>query len=297
MGILRVVKHSMRNYMILITGNPQSRKSTMAIRLAHDIQPDWDMTKQMAILKGEDYITALMNIDLHRGDVVVLDEIQSGLGHREWFSFINKALNLIMQTHGYRGLVVIVTTPFAKYVDSDTKALFNMWIKMNDAKPDIRADACMEFVTYTLEQQEFINDRDKKVNILTIRPVDLHTQKVIRSMILRWPPDEVMQTYYAWANGMKAELTAGLSSEARRITDKETRAMFDGEAEADKLIARLEAGERGFIKQVGGAGQGGRAYVNVNAIRNELKVGMARARDVKLALETKLGARLNDFVS
>ena len=288
-AILRVVQRDMRNYFILISGKTQSRKSTLSIKLAMDIQPDWDMTKQMAVLSGKDYIDALMNPALKRGDVVVLDEIQSGLGHREWFSFINKALNSIVQTHGYRGLIVLVTTPYAKYVDSDTKALFDMWIKTldkNDGERWVKAKV------YTLEQREYINDREKKINILTIRPVNMHNpQQIIDAIRFKYPPEAILQYYYEWSARMTSGMTASLSAAAGRIDKKSKDVDFDAASEAEKIIAKIEAGDRHFVKR-----QGRRTYVNINAIRNELKIGMGRARDVKEAVETKLGDRIDEFV-
>jgi len=257
-----------RNYAIIITGKTQTRKSTIAIQLAREIQPSFDMSKQLACVKPENYLEVLTLDNLKRGSVLVLDEFGVGMNHRNWYSFLNKALNYVLQTHGFRGWCVIVTVPYAKYVDSDTKLLFDMLIttvKKNDRK---------RYVWCKIFELQY-NERKGDIYTHSLRRKGDYA-KIVRWKI-KYPPKHVMNHYFSMSNEDKEELSEDMYREVRKIQKyKDAQAPFDVEGTAKKIKESVDRGENKYIKE-----WGGRIFVSLSAVRTEFGLGQSRAKEVK----------------
>jgi hypothetical protein len=66
---------------------------------------------------------------LKEGSMILWDEAGVGIATREWYSVLNKSVNLIFQTWGYRNIGLLLTVPHISFVDSQTRKLCHAHIQ------------------------------------------------------------------------------------------------------------------------------------------------------------------------
>ena len=96
-----------------------SGKSYAAIKLAETMDKSFGVNR--IVFTAEDFIALLKKDDLAKGSVVIWDEVGVGLNSKQWFSMFNKVVNWVLQVFRRRNLIVLFTTPDAKFIDSDTR--------------------------------------------------------------------------------------------------------------------------------------------------------------------------------
>lgn len=133
----RVLKKN-KNFIVALTGATGSGKSWSSLSIGEMIDPNF--TEERVIFKGSKFME-LLNVDgesvLNSGAVIVWDEAGVDLSSKNWYSTINKLLNLVMQTFRHRNIVLIFTVPYGDFVDSSTRKLFHAefkTIKINTVK-------------------------------------------------------------------------------------------------------------------------------------------------------------------
>lgn len=213
-AIKNVVFEERRNFSIIITGKPQMRKSTTALRLAIDINPKFNFERDFAILKTKEYLDVL-NLSGPRGTVKILDEFGVGMNHREWHDFLNQAMSFIMQTHGHEGLILIVTSPYEDYVDVDARKLFDAIIEM------VRKE---EEEKYALGKVQLVQYNQKLKKIYYRFPRGRFPNGIVKRIPyfkFRFPPDDIMKTYFEISKPKKEELKQELAKKAEMREKKQ----------------------------------------------------------------------------
>ena len=100
-----------------------SGKSYAAIKLAETMDKSFGVNR--IVFTAEDFIALLKKDDLAKGSIVIWDEVGVGLNSKQWFSMFNKVVNWVLQVFRRRNLIVLFTTPDAKFIDSDTRRLIH----------------------------------------------------------------------------------------------------------------------------------------------------------------------------
>lgn len=274
-GIKAEIFNRRRNYAIIITGKTQTRKSTVAIKLARDIQGSkFDLERQLASLKPENYLKVLNLDGLKRGSVLVLDEFGVGMDHRSWYTFLNKALNYVMQTHGFRGWTIIVTTPYAKYVDSDARMLFDMMIttlKKNDKKG---------FVYCKVEELQYNQKLDTMYYKYPRGRFPDGSVKRLDAFRIKYPPKEVMDSYFKTSDADKKTLAQDMETQVKKIQKEQTKGLFDPKIYAEQVVDSIKRGETEFVKE-----WHGRVYIPLQALKIKFGFGDERSREIKYMAE------------
>ncbi len=263
-----------RNYAVIVTGLTQTRKSTIALGLAYAIDPEFQMETQLGMIQSETCLKVL-NQALDRGSVILLDEFEVGAYHRQWYSFLNRALNFIMATHGHKGCVVIVTTPHFDYIDSDTQKLFDMIIKVVK-KSDNTKSVIAEVKTqeWNQEQKQFYYQKPRvQYPNKTIEVADF--------LRLHYASQDVLDRYFTIANSSKIQLANELRAHNTKIkADELKRGVFSPDGYVEKIVKEPEK----FIKEYRG-----RKYVSVDYILNSFRgIGGRRANQIKAEAERQL---------
>lgn len=272
-AIKNVVFEEMRNFSIIITGKPQMRKSTTALRLAIDINPKFDFERDFAILKTKEYLNVL-NLSGPRGTVKILDEFGVGMNHREWHDFLNQAMSFVMQTHGHEGLVLIVTSPYEDYVDVDARKLFDMVIEMVKKN---------EKEKYALGKVQLVQYNQKLKKVYYRFPRGRFPNGIVKRIPyfkFKFPSDDVMYVYFEKSGPEKERLKQELTKKAE-VREKKQEAFLP-----EKYVEMLE-NMPGIWRE-----RGGKKYIPVEMIMAKTGLGLVKAKMIKLLIEEKENAQI-----
>jgi len=272
-GIKRIIFNERRNCNILIVGKTQTRKSTTAITLARALSKRFNLDKHMAVMAVKPLLNILNNEKLYRGDVVLADDFGVGMNHREWHNFLHKALNLSMQTHGFKGIIVIVTVPYQKFIDADTRLLFDYEITTLSKNDSLR---------FTKVKIEELQHTEVRAGVMYtykhfIRmKCDDGQYRMIKSFNIPYPPKEIMDHYYEVVNESKKKLQWDLHTEADNIERKNVAKTFS----ADFYVEEVLKDQQAFFKTYHG-----KTFLDLSLIKNKFNVGIVRARQIKNVAE------------
>jgi len=277
--IKRYVSEKKRSINILVKGPTQYRKSTITYKLCLELEGDkFDLNKQMAIIKTSDMMR-LANEKLAKGRVRWFDEIGVGMNHKEWYNMMVKAMNTMMQTHGFRRSINFHTVPYSSFIDKDMRKLFDIEIEILHKNEEKR------YVIAKIRLLQYNEDLDKlyKKYIRGLLPdgrvVPIETWKIA------YPTEEQLEKYFTIANKAKEELQLNLTKKTsfHELT-AERREGFDPNKYAEEILKNLPK----FVHK-----WHGKTVIPEEAIMNEFKVGLLRAKQIKAAVNLKLNQTLS----
>jgi hypothetical protein len=114
-----------KNYIIIICGGTGSGKSWLALRIAEEIQPKFNI--ENVVFSPEDFFQRLNKVK--KGDVIIFDEAGVGIGARDHMRDINKDTNKILQTFRHENLILIMTVPGFGFIDIQARKLVHAYIE------------------------------------------------------------------------------------------------------------------------------------------------------------------------
>jgi len=277
-GIRRETHNKKRNYNIIITGKTQTGKSQLAVALALGINPKFDLDKNMAVIDAGKLLEILKD-NVRKYSVILADDFGIGLSSDKWHSFMNRALNQIIQTHGHKRPVFILTVPYKKFVDSKTRIMFDMQIttlEKNDAEGWVRVKV------------ELLHNRQIKNTIQEYRPFPRALFKDgsvrrIDSIRIKFPPEDIRKRYFEISKAEKEKLTADLMIANAEIESEKKRMHFNLEGEIMKVMNEPEKFVTSYL---------GRYFIDKTAVQKYCSVGGARANQIKKEAEKRLGDRI-----
>lgn len=278
-GIRRVVTNKKINYSIIISSaseyKTQMRKTTTAVKLAFELQKDFNATKQYAMAKAEKYLEVL-NINDPNATVLLLDEFGIGMEHHNWRNFLIRAVQWVLETHGHERKIVIVVSPLRSYIDKDTLKLFNMHIEI------MRKDETAKHVVAKVTLLNYNDKMDKLYEKYPRARMPNGSILPVREFIIHFPTDEQMKAIFEISIDAKKELKQDLMNIAHgEMRRSEMSRKFNFNDYVDKIIASPDD----YITE-----RAGRKYINEATIMVKFDgIGNKRAKQIKMAAEEKLG--------
>ena len=118
-----------QNYIILIVGGVGTGKSYSGIKLAEDIDPYFNVDR--IIFHPKDFIT-LLDSSLPKGSVIMWEEVGVSLSSRDWYKEQNKIISSLFETFRRHNLILIMTVPFVKFIDSRIRSMIHGFAEMID---------------------------------------------------------------------------------------------------------------------------------------------------------------------
>jgi hypothetical protein len=118
-----------QNYICIFTGGTGTGKTYDAISFAHDIDPNFDASR--IVFTATDFIK-ISRSGLRPGSVIIWDEAGVGISAREWFSIQNKVISYVLETFRRDNLILIMTTPHMKFIDTKVRALLHGYCETID---------------------------------------------------------------------------------------------------------------------------------------------------------------------
>ncbi len=118
----RIKNH--KNFLVQVTGSTGSGKSWSAIQIALMLDKNFDTSRIVFGLRG------LMNLinsgeKYPAGSVFLWDEFQIDSSSRNWQSLTNRLLNSLLSTFRHKNFILIITTPYSDFIDSQARKLMH----------------------------------------------------------------------------------------------------------------------------------------------------------------------------
>lgn len=111
----------------MVTHN--SGKSYSGISLAEDIDPYFNVDR--IIFHPKDFIS-LLESSLPKGSVIMWEEVGVSLSSRDWYKEQNKIMSSLFETFRRHNLILIMTVPFVKFIDSRIRSMIHGFAEMID---------------------------------------------------------------------------------------------------------------------------------------------------------------------
>lgn len=123
------------NFVALLTGETGIGKTQAAIEIARNLDPDFDSVEQIAFKFSE--LMRIINKFNGNGEndprglykkkykVCIFDEAQTSVNKRTWQAKANKFLLFLLSTFRHQNIIVLFTTPYEDFVDSNSLKLFH----------------------------------------------------------------------------------------------------------------------------------------------------------------------------
>ncbi len=191
-----------KNFLCMFSGPTGSGKSWGAMSFCEQLDPNFDTDR--IVFSAKQLMELINSGTLKKGSCILFDEAGIDLGSRTWQSMTNRMLNYLIQTFRHKNFILIFTSPYSDFIDTQTKRLFHA-----------------EFKTVR------INERRRTV---AVKPLTLqynssmkkwyyHYLKVIKPgtgiiKIERWeiiaPTKELIEKYEKKKSNFTAELNKGI---------------------------------------------------------------------------------------
>lgn len=133
---VRWIKKRIKNNLnlnALFTGPTGIGKSFNAIEIARQIDPEFDVTKQISfsfpgLMKIINQFNNPTDSNLHKKKykVVIFDEAQTSTNRRDWQSKVNRFLNHLLSTYRHQNIITLFTSPYEDFLDSAAIKLFHV---------------------------------------------------------------------------------------------------------------------------------------------------------------------------
>lgn len=107
---------------VVITGHTRGGKTCMALKLAEDIDNDFDFKTSYY----SEVTNFIMNIQNLKGRVCIIDEVGYQLSAMQWWTKINKVMNYILQTQGLRNVCYIFVLPHLEYLAKHIRRMLDV---------------------------------------------------------------------------------------------------------------------------------------------------------------------------
>jgi hypothetical protein len=269
-------------YTILITASGkhtrQMRKSTTALSLATKLDPEFDMTTQIAVADTEDVLELLGSIR-GRGRCVILDEMGVAAGHRSFLSSFNRAIGDDFQMHGNRGLIVIVTAPQERLVDLDVRSMFNMVITITYKNEKLH------YVKAKVEEKYNVPIKGASVSygVFFRRKCLDGSVKMIKRVKIFFPSKKrVLEPYFELANRKKTEKLESTRAKLKAMRMKAETEQFS----PDMFVAEMLKSPEKFVRYTKA---GTKKFLPIELIMNAFPgIGRTRAKQIEIVARDKL---------
>lgn len=269
----RIVFQEHRNAFVIIAGKPQSGKSSLALKIALEVDPDFDLENHFAIGQPSEFFRVLKVMPRKRGEVRVLDEAGVGASSRRFMSRENVNLSAIHQTEGVFGRVTILVAPYVSLIDRHQRMMADLEITT------LPRDVKNNKIRFKAEMVQH-NAKLGKTYYHGLRAVfpDGRRRRV-KSWKYSMPPADRLERYHERANAFKAELTKQLWRDSQAAAKAEDSASFD----ADYYVEKVAADPERYISE-----HNKRRYLKKDLIAAEFGLGGRRAGLVKAKAEKRL---------
>lgn len=125
--IIRNRQRMNKNTFIAIAGEGGGGKSTLALRMAEIVEPDFD-PEQQVVYSPEDFLTTIKEAKEKGHKVIILDEAHTTVDARLYYSFMNRCVTYVTSTfRQIHTLVLIIVAPNINWVEKKIREQMNFY--------------------------------------------------------------------------------------------------------------------------------------------------------------------------
>lgn len=213
-----------------------SGKTYSQLRLGEILDPEFNVDR--VVFSVKEFMDLVNSGKLHRGSVIVSEELGTQMSRREWYAISNRLFSFILQTFRNLNLIVLFTVPNADFIDSHAMKLFHMCFETIGIDPD--------------KQLVYIRPKLIKSNVLGggkhyykfLRLVDRGRVDVVDSLALKKPSKALCKAYEEKKTIFTEQLNKRVLSEVSKVEDEIRGDMLDEMATKHKEV--LKAYTKGY---------------------------------------------------
>lgn len=274
----RVLRQN-KNYIFVVTGSPGSGKSWACLSIAELVDPNFSIENITTPLDDEKGLIPLLNSEkFKRGDAIVMEEAGVDLSAKEWQSFINKAVNKVIQTFRWEGIALIMNVPVDAFVDKWARVLWQGYGEMVYINEESEISLMKFFdMSYSGRYQTiFYKYPYKVINGRWIQQ---------RSFAIPKPSDELLMEYEPLHKRFKKNIRRDLGEELKKRKEKQLEKELKkrDQINIDTCVEDVLSDAEGYKKTYNQ-----RTFLDVNIIKENFKCTISEAKTIKAKAEKSL---------
>ncbi len=203
------------NMFCMFTGKLGSGKSWSAISYALELDPDFDVDKQvvfdfkqtMNLINSEEFQKRKMK-------VIVWDEPQITISNRAWQSQMNKLVNYLISTFRHQNIILVMAAPYKDFLDTQTMKLL-IW-EFQCSSIDRKTKECLVYPKY----QQY-NPQKKKIYPHCLFIIKNNKQYKTPTWKILKPPKEAVEIYELNKTKFTTKLNRSIQDTLDKIDDKD----------------------------------------------------------------------------
>lgn len=223
-----------KNFLCMFSGPTGTGKSWSA--LSYCEQLDENFGPDQIVFTAKELMDLINSGTLKKGSCILFDEAGIDLGSRTWQSLTNRLLNYLIQTFRHKNFVLIFTSPYSDFIDSQTRRLFHAEFET------VSIDTINKTVKVKPKSLKY-NAKMKKTYeryLITSTPEGQVKKK-------RWnipkPSDELIEKYEEKKTEFTGKLNNDIAKKINEIADGRT-PLSDAQKEVARGIYELQTTEQ-----------------------------------------------------
>ena len=231
--ILQRIRNN-KNFISAITGSTGSGKSWSALREGEVLDPDFDIRNVVFTPQQFMDLVNEKTKKLHKGSVLVFDEIQVSMGHLDYQALQSKLLNYLFQTFRSRNFILFLTSPHFKFINASLRKLFHCRMETVSINFKKQTTTIKPLLLQTNQESGEIYRKYLRVWTKTSGVVPL---KVLR---VKKPSADLIKAYEKKKDEFITELNEGIAMDLERLEEKNRKSLT---TQQKKIVRSLSEGK------------------------------------------------------
>lgn len=229
-----------KNFLCFISGPTGSGKSYSCLRIGELLDPEFDVNR--VVFGGLELMRLIESGKLHKGSVIVWEELGVSASNRNWQSATNKLLSFLMQTFRHRCFVLLMNAPYMDFADAALRRLFHAELRT------VSIDYAEEKVLLRPQLIQY-NGRLQKFYYKYLRLITPNGVVPVVSWKVGKPSASLVEAYEKrkldFTNALNAEITRELERQEAKKQPKALTELQQAAVEAFREgLTQLEVAER-----------------------------------------------------
>lgn len=228
------------NFLAIAEGEVGIGKSWGLIRIAYDIDNSFE-PRQVAFNFKE--VMDILNSDWFNDKewkIIIFDEAQTSISNRSWQSLTNKLMNYLLSTFRHRNIILLFTSPYTDFLDSQT-------LKLIHCKFEVRGHNSKTEKTRIRPKLLQYNSKLKKFyehSLFVLRDGKMH--KLVYWFVNK-PPQHLIIPYEEAKIRFTTQLNKDITQELENLEANKNKSVGKGELNPDSMQPDVwEIAKRGY---------------------------------------------------
>lgn len=218
------------NFLAITEGPTGIGKSWAMIRIAYDIDNTFE-ARQIAFSFKQ--VMEIINSDWFKEKkwkTIIFDEAQITISNRQWQSLTNKLMNYLLSTFRHRNIILLFTSPYADFLDSQT-------MKLMHCKLEIRGHSRKINKTHIRPKLLQYNSKLKKFYEHSLYVSNRGGAKKLVNWFVTKPPKHLIEPYEKMKVEFTDELNKAIQLDLEKLDEiKKPKKLIKTDAESDIIL-------------------------------------------------------------